>query len=543
MPTVAGRGHAHRKNTDFFFGCPISGPTRSLTGAPPSCYPGGREPHVELSRTVFPRAQGLALIAPLLATVAAWAPLRHNYFHGDDFFHLYDIVTLPLRHLLGQVWGGHVHVLYNAAFWSMFQLFGTDPRGYAFTMLLTHLANTALLFQVIRQMIRPFGGVALACFGAMLWGTCPTLAGALGWYSVYPWVLLTTLVLSVLWSFGRLLRTGAPLSSRTAVVWVAVLAAGATCFGMGLGIAAAFPLVVAVALPRSQLPRRSALVLVAGAVITVAGYQLALTRSPDVVPEASAAVSLPSSPGLLVATFGLATHLVGFGGAALLLDGLGGHQRLPDWTQVAGASVLLLLIVAACASADVTGRRRVVALALLAGSAYGAVAAGRSAVYAAARVPLTMAARAERYHYLPLALLTLLLCAALAELASRGRAASRAVCAAVGVWMLCRLAMLALFPVPVELADFQRAAVAAVLRSVRDQAARTPPGEAVVIENRPFGASLFLPTLMPGNAAVFVVFSSENTVDGRPVRFVVSAEEWQRAQARGGRIAELLVQR
>ncbi len=510
-------------------------------GAPPSCYPSDREPHVKLSRTVLPRAQGLALIAPLLATLAVWAPLRNDYFHGDDFFHLYDIVTLPLRHLLGQVWGGHLLVLYNAAFWSMFQLFGTDPRGYAWTVLATHLVNTALLFHVIRQMTWPFGGVALACFGAMLWGTCPTLAGALGWYSVYPQVLLTTLVLSVLWSFGRLLRTGAPLSASTAVVWAAVLAGGATCFGTGLGVAAAFPLVVSVALPRSRLPRRSTLVLVGGAVLTVAGYRLALMRSADVVPEASAAFSLPSTPALLTAALGLATHLVGFGGAALLLDGLGGHQRLPDWIQIAGASTLLLLVVAACASTDLTGRRRLVALALLAGSAYGVVAAGRSAVYAAARVPLTMAARAERYHYLPLALVTLLLCVALAELARRGRAASRAVSAAVGLWMLSRLVMLALFPVPLELADLQRAAVSAVLRSVRDQAARTPPGEAVVIENRPFGASLFLPALMPGNAAVFLVFSSENAVDGRPVRFVVSQEEWQRAQARGGRIAELLV--
>src|SRR5262249_22115486 len=83
---------------------------------------------------------------------------------------------------------------------------------------------------------------------------------------------IPTLVLSVLWRFTHLLRTGAPVSPRLAAVWTVVLAGGSTCFAMGLAVAAVFPLAAAVALPRSQLPRRSALVLLLGAVLTVAGY-------------------------------------------------------------------------------------------------------------------------------------------------------------------------------------------------------------------------------------------------------------------------------
>src|SRR5262249_28786837 len=150
------------------------------------------------------------------------------------------------------------------------------------TMLLTHLVNTALLFQVIRP-----SGVALACFGAMLWGTCPALGETLSWYSVYGQVLLTTLVLGVLWSLGRVTRSGEPLSPRTSVVWAAVLAAGATSYGTGLGVAAVFPVVAALALPGSRMPRRSAVVLVLGAVLTIAGYQLALVYS-DMTPAARA---------------------------------------------------------------------------------------------------------------------------------------------------------------------------------------------------------------------------------------------------------------
>jgi hypothetical protein len=236
-------------------------------------------------------------------------------------------------------------------------------------------------------------------------------------YSVYGHVLLTTLVLSVLWSLEHVRWSGAPLSPTTAIVWVVVLAAGATSFGTGLGVAAAFPLAVALALPGSLLPRRSALVLAAGAILTVLGYELAVAHSPDVTPAAR--ILLADSwrdPGVV----GLSVHLVGFGASALLFDAFGAHQRFPDWTQMASAGVVAMLVLGAGVSTDAQGRRRLAALCVLVAAAYGAIAAGRAAVYAAASVPFARAAKAARYHYLPLALLVLLVCAALVEIARRG---------------------------------------------------------------------------------------------------------------------------
>jgi len=501
---------------------------------PPRRRASALNPPVSLARTAPRRAQLLAPIVPLLATFAVWLPLRRNYFSGDDFFHLYDFVTRPLSSLLGQVWGGHLLVLYNAAFWTMFQLFGTDPRGYAWTVILTHLLNTFLVFQVIRP-----HGLVLARFGALLWGTCPVLAGTLGWYSVYGQVLLTTLVLSVLWSLERVRRSGRPLSAATAFVWVAVLAAGATSFGTGLGVAAAFPLAVALALPGSQLPRRSVLVVV-GAVVTVVGYELAVARSPDMTPAARALIAASwRAPGIV----GLSVHLVGFGASALLFDAFGAHQRFPDWSQMASGAVVVILVLAAAVSTDAAGRRRLAALCVLVAAAYGAIAAGRSAVYAAASVPFATAAKAARYHYLPLALLVLLVCAALAEIARRGRVAARIVSAAAVLWMVVRLGALATSPFPIELGDQPRADVAQIFRTIEAQAGRTPAGDIVLIQNRPFEGSIYVPALLPGWAGVFVVFSPENSVDGRPVRFAVDEDDWQRAHARGGRIAELVVRR
>src|SRR5262249_61117930 len=106
----------------------------------------------------------------------------------------------------------------------------------------------------------------------------------------------------------------------------------------------------------------------------------------------------------------------------------------------------LIRVRAGCARATAAGRRRLLPFALLAGSVYAAVAIGRTTIYGVARAPVTMVAQAGRYHYLPLALVTLLVCAALAALAGRGRAASRAVSATVGLWVLCRRAMLVGLP-------------------------------------------------------------------------------------------------
>jgi len=82
-----------------------------------------------------------------------------------------------------------------------------------------------------------------------------------------------------------------------------------------------------------------------------------------------------------------------------------------------------------------------------------------------------------------------------------------------------------------------------MLASVRQQIASTPPGQVVLIQNQPFDLSRNFPDAFPGRAAMFVVFFPGNTVDGRPVRFLVSEDDWQRAQARDGRIAALVTRR
>ena len=66
-------------------------------------------PRIALARG----AEWLAPIVPLAAALSVWAPLRDNYFAGDDFPHLYDIVTRNVPTLLGQFWGGHSIGVFN----------------------------------------------------------------------------------------------------------------------------------------------------------------------------------------------------------------------------------------------------------------------------------------------------------------------------------------------------------------------------------------------------------------------------------------------
>ncbi len=477
----------------------------------------------------------LALVGPLLVAAVVWAPLRHQSFKADDFFHLYDVVTTPVAGLLGEFFGGHPLVLYNVVFWALFQLLGPDPRGYFYVVLATHLLNTALLYQVVRVFT---GRTLLASAGAMLWGACPVLQGTLGWLSVFGQVVSTTLVLGVLRSLGRHLASGAPLGIGLVLGWSAVLAVASTAFGIALGIAAAFPLAVVLAVSPGQLPARSALALVLAAGATLSAYAVFVALSLGTSPT-EGIMLLPLAPSTwLPALMRLEAHLIGAGAAALLLDLTGAYGRSPLWVHAAAATLLAALVVTG--SADPPMRRRIVALGLLVAAAYAAIAIGRTTLYLALQIPFARAAREGRYHYLPLAILTVLVCTALAGLMSRVAGAARAVAILAGVWLFARVAAAFVWPVPINLALNAKEETAAMLAAIRQQAAATPAGETVVVRNRPFGLTRLFPQKMPGWAGAFVVFFPDNTVDGRPVRFLVSEDDWQRAQARGGRIAALV---
>ena len=161
------------------------------------------------------RSTVLAPLLPLVAALAVWTPLRHNFFWSDDFVHLYDIATRSLWSFSSELFLGQLYLVRDLVFAGLFHAFGPDPRPYFWSVLLTHAVNVLLLERAIRAFA---GDVVLSAVGAVLWGTCPVLEGALGWYSAYGRVLLTTLVLVVIADLGVAVAGRETLRPRRALV-------------------------------------------------------------------------------------------------------------------------------------------------------------------------------------------------------------------------------------------------------------------------------------------------------------------------------------
>ena len=185
-------------------------------------------------------------------------------------------------------------------------------------------------------------------------------------------------------------------------------------------------------------------------------------------------------------------------------------------SSVVGGPTLLLLLLAALACGSATGRRSLLALVVLAVAAYGTISAGRAAAFEVVHVPFWEAVTAPRYQYLGLALVTALLCTALAQLAALGTTASRIVLGGTALGMVARIAALALWRFPIEHWNAERAETAAMLASVRQQIAGTPPGQVALIENHPFDVSRGLRVRSPAGPACSLLSSPTTRSTGTP---------------------------
>src|SRR5262249_55388676 len=159
-----------------------------------------------------------------------------------------------------------------------------------------------------------------------------------GWYAVYGQVLLATITLALLASLASLLEEGRPLSVRGAVWWGALLIAGGASFGTGLGVAAAFPLMVLLVVPASERTRGSLAVLALAPVLTFALSSVLRAMGPPppvVFAEAlSSRATLRAIPDALV----LWVHLLGYGASTLLIGFLGLDRGYPDVTTAVTAA-------------------------------------------------------------------------------------------------------------------------------------------------------------------------------------------------------------
>jgi hypothetical protein len=460
----------------------------------------------------------LAGAIPVAMTVWVYWPLTRSWFWADDFVNMASIANDGFFRFVLRPFGGHNLLVRNAIFYTWWQLFGLHAAPYFWMVLLTHLLNVWLMFRLLRILT---SSATLACLGATLWGASPIAVGTLGWYSVFGQVVVGTMFLVVLRRLAELSRADAPVPARTAWTWYALLLLGTLCFGVGLGIALAFPVALFVMLPGAWRQPRVRVAYLALPIVTVVLY-VAFRHLYPLLFEPLPFEELTSQPaGVrdLPSVLAGVWNLVCFAASEYPRGFFWAGKTYPDRASpialtLAGAGIVVLVW-----RGDPRERRAAVALASLSVGIYFAIALGRTWL-----LPLPRMAAQLRYHYVAAIPIVTVLCMSLQEVGQIGplRRVPR-------VPLL--LATLALFgwgrarsPFHVDLNVGPRVAVESGLRTIAGKVGLVPPGGTAYLENGANTKVLLGPVMpnidFPGLAAIFLITHDDDQVDGRTVRFV-----------------------
>jgi hypothetical protein len=484
------------------------------------------------TRPVAPAESFWLGVAPVALAAATYAWLVAVGFQDDDLLHLYNLATLGAFRFVLLPHGGHPHAFRNLVLVAMHRLFGLHSEWFMLCVLLTHLLNVVLCYRVGVRLTRdPY----VASIAAALWGVSRTSSATLGSYAVYGQVLATTALGAVLLLVTRRTDEHRNVGPGTVLACVVLSWAGAFCFGVGLGVALALPVIVALLAP-DVLERRSTWPALAAAPLGAVGLYFGY-RALGVHYLGANVDPLPHTVKLArfwEVNAALLSHIVQLGPTKLLSPLVGGLP-LPFPTGV----LLILALVAAMIlrerRASVPALRRMAALAVCALSIYLTIALGRG--YQGAK-----AMDAPRYHYAAQFSIALLLAVGVARLASTVGVAWRrgAVMAVVSVLAVA----VPRWPSPPSTA-YTSSRLAELRRSIETAARAVPPGQTVYVRNRPVPQAGWLVGVdspaFPGLAGFFCILFPENVVDGRAVRFVEVNRAVRDAAAQRPRIAGLLV--
>ena len=171
-----------------------------------SAFPRGARQH-ERWRTV---------VTCLLLTLAVWVvfgqTLQHEFVNCDD-----DVYVTDNPHVsAGWTWNGVGWAFSNlqAGFWHPLtwlsfmtdaQFHGLRARGFHLTNVLLHLANTLLLFLLLRKLTNAHWGSA---FVAAVFAVHPLHVESVAWVSERKGLLSTSFFLLSLWAYAKCMKSG-----------------------------------------------------------------------------------------------------------------------------------------------------------------------------------------------------------------------------------------------------------------------------------------------------------------------------------------------
>jgi hypothetical protein len=483
----------------------------------------------------------LGLLAAV-ASVAVYRKVLNAYFWNDDFVWMYLLHDTSLPEVLFTPLGGHTLVARNAVFALVHALAGLDPRPYFATTLVTHAVNVLLLCRLVWLLT---GSAAWAGLGALAWGICPAASETLAWYSVYAQVAALTCLLLALDRMAARAREADVLSSRDLVVVATWLGLASVFFGSAIAVALVLPVTIALLFPGMLASRdRVRAVLAVSVVVFVlhgALHLLALRVYAAPAVHADALRWLAHNTGLALLTF---VHLVRVGVTSLVL----GSWWSPGQRFSAISWITLFLVavgwLAAISVAPSKARARLLAFTLLGLANYVLVALSRGPMAEFLRTTPTELGGTLRYHYTAQAFLVAAFCVALDTLTSRRRPWAGPAVAGACAGLL--IAGYLHYGISLDLHAASRSEVTNALATLRAQVAAAPPGDTVYLDNRPLAAFGWMPNTpisLPGLAALFVIVSPSDELDGRRVRFVErNPAVYQHFTARpDSRLADLLV--
>ena len=468
-------------------------------------------------------AVGMALVA--------YYQVLGIYFAYDDFFHLYHHANQRSVEFVFQPFGGHLCILPNLIWTTLVGLFGPNPVPCYQLMLVSHLAAVGLLFGIVRRVT---GSSPWAALAAGSWGASPINVGTLGWYSVYGEVLALVLALSGLLLLVRAVARGG-IVARSVLGWGSLFVGAAMSFGVGLGLAVVFPLLVWTLVPAAQRTRPALWCAMLPPIVVTALYLTVLRTYGG---PTGLEVATPQVVPFLTATLGMLAGLITFGAAIVML---GPASMIgPQFPRVVPflAGGFWLLVVVGWWHAEGRVRRVMAGLLIATLCQYVMVALGRAALY---RMVGMTGAQELRYHYAPAAMLAAIAAIALHAIMTRVAAGARADVPAV--LLAGAMFVVGRSPVAINLQAGGPVEVATFKSQINALARCRPPGEPLFIENRVFPPFAFFPELFPGWAAAFTIYFPQNVVAGHPVYFIdPNPKVLDAARAiRDSRIATLLL--
>jgi hypothetical protein len=486
-------------------------------------------------------AAALVALGAAGASMVVYRSILGAYFWNDDFTWLYLLHDRSLAEFLLTPMGGHSLVARNAVFALTDAAVGFDPRPYFATMLATHGLNVALLAGLIWRLT---GRLTLTGIGALAWGICPSASETLAWYSVYGHVAATACILLALHRVAPRARDGEVPSSRDTAIAGAWLVLSSLFFGTALAVALVWPFFVVLLVPSIVRDRRrlagtvGASAAVWGLYALLQGLASRLYAAPMV--PLDMVQWLLESPSRAAITF---LQLVRVGVASLCLGA--------SWHPAPQSDTLSWLVLLGAAGgwtgalvvAPSRQRRTMLGFLLLALTVYALLAVARGPISATLMgKPGAAVAATPRYHYAAQAFLVVALCAGIDAVAGRLRPFAFIPLLA---WGCALVAAIIVYGIAVERHETTRAEVTRMLAALRAQVALARPGETVYVANIPVPVFGWMPNSIespPGLAALFIITSRSDDLDGRPVRFVASNPAPGEPSTRSGsRTARLLV--